>query len=78
MFLWAEEKKQRMNRMNYTEATNYIEEVPKFTKKNKPENTLELLRRIGHPERSMKVIHVAGTNGKGSVCAFLSSILTEA
>ena len=38
MFLWAEEKKQRMNRMNYTEATNYIEEVPKFTKKNKPEN----------------------------------------
>lgn len=64
--------------MNYTEATNYIEEVPKFTKKNKPENTLELLRRIGHPERSMKVIHVAGTNGKGSVCAFLSSILTEA
>lgn len=78
MFLWAEDKKQRMNRMNYTEATNYIEEVPKFTKKNKPENTLELLRRIGHPERSMKVIHVAGTNGKGSVCAFLSSILTEA
>ena len=67
-----------MNRMNYTEATNYIEEVPKFTKKNKPENTLELLRRIGHPERNMKVIHVAGTNGKGSVCAFLSSILTEA
>ncbi len=64
--------------MNYTEATNYIEEVPKFTKKNKPENTLELLRRIGHPERNMKVIHVAGTNGKGSVCAFLSSILTEA
>lgn len=78
MFLWAEEKKQRMNRMNYSEATNYIEEVPKFTKKNKPENTLELLRRIGHPERSMKVIHVAGTNGKGSVCAFLSSILIEA
>ncbi len=64
--------------MNYTEAVAYIEEVPKFTKKNKPENTLELIRRIGHPERKMKVIHVAGTNGKGSVCAFLSSILTHA
>ena len=64
--------------MNYTEAVNYIEEVPKFTKKNKPENTLELIRRIGHPECAMKVIHVAGTNGKGSVCAFLSSILTRA
>lgn len=64
--------------MSYEEAVHYIEEVPKFTKKNKPENTLELIRRIGHPERQMKVIHVAGTNGKGSVCAFLSSILTHA
>ena len=64
--------------MNYTEAVAYIEETPKFTKKNKPENTWELLERIGHPERRMKVIHVAGTNGKGSVCAFLSSILTHA
>ena len=64
--------------MNYTEAVNYIEEVPKFTKKNKPENTLELIRRIGHPECAMKVIHVAGTNGKGSTCAFLTSVLREA
>ncbi|MCD8347013.1 MAG: bifunctional folylpolyglutamate synthase/dihydrofolate synthase [Lachnospiraceae bacterium] len=64
--------------MNYKEAVDYIESTPKFTKKNKPENTRELLCRIGRPERKMKVIHVAGTNGKGSVCAFLSSILTGA
>lgn len=64
--------------MNYSEAVAYIEEIPKFTKKNKPGNTLELIRRLGHPERSMKVIHVAGTNGKGSVCAFLASILMHA
>ncbi len=64
--------------MNYTEAVDYIESTPKFTKKNGPENTRELLDRIGHPEREMKVIHVAGTNGKGSVCAFLASILTNA
>lgn len=64
--------------MDYTEAVEYIESTPKFTKKNRPENTAELIRRIGHPERRMKVIHVAGTNGKGSVCAFLSSILTKA
>ncbi|MCC8103019.1 MAG: bifunctional folylpolyglutamate synthase/dihydrofolate synthase [Clostridiales bacterium] len=64
--------------MNYTEAVAYIESTPKFTKKNRPENTRELISRIGRPERKMKVIHVAGTNGKGSVCAFLSSILTEA
>lgn len=70
------EKKDK--KMNYTEAVDYIENMPKFTKKNKPENTLELIRRLGHPERKMKVIHVAGTNGKGSVCAFLSSMLTRA
>ena len=64
--------------MNYTEAVKYMYSIPKFTKKNKPENTLELIRRIGHPERKMKVIHVAGTNGKGSTCAFLTSMLTNA
>ena len=63
--------------MTYEEAEAYINSVPKFTSKNKPENTMELIRRLGHPERHMKVIHVAGTNGKGSVCAFLSSMLTE-
>ncbi|MDO4633623.1 MAG: folylpolyglutamate synthase/dihydrofolate synthase family protein [Eubacteriales bacterium] len=61
--------------MTYEEAVAYIDSVPKFTTKNKPENTIELLNRLGRPERKMKVIHVAGTNGKGSVCAFLSSML---
>ena len=64
--------------MNYTEAVDYILNVPKFTTKNKPEHTAELLKRLGHPDRGMKVIHVAGTNGKGSVCAFLSEMLTLA
>lgn len=64
--------------MNYTEAVEYIYSIPKFTTKNKLEHTVEFLERLGHPERSMKIIHVAGTNGKGSVCAFLSSMLTEA
>ena len=62
--------------MTYQEAVDYIYNVPKFTTKNKSENTVELMERLGRPERSMKLIHVAGTNGKGSVCAFLSSMLT--
>ncbi len=37
-----------------------------------------VLEAMGHPERRMKLIHVAGSNGKGSVCAYLSSILTTA
>ena len=64
--------------MNYTEAVEYVLSVPKFTKKNKLENTVELMERLGRPERKMKIIHVAGTNGKGSVCAYLSSILERA
>ena len=64
--------------MTYEEAAAYISEVPKFTKKNAPENTLEMLRRLGHPEENFRVIHVAGTNGKGSVCAFISSVLQKA
>lgn len=61
--------------MTYEEAVRYIDEIPKFTKKNTLENTKILVERLGNPERSMKIIHVAGTNGKGSVCAYLSSIL---
>ena len=64
--------------MNYEEAVAYIEETPKFTKKNSLEHTKECLRRLGSPEKKFKVIHVAGTNGKGSTCAFLTSILREA
>ena len=64
--------------MNYEEAVAYIEETPKFTKKNSLEHTKECLRRLGNPQEKFKVIHVAGTNGKGSTCAFLTSILREA
>lgn len=65
-------------KMTYKQAVDYINDTPRFTKKNTLENTREILRRLGNPEDSMKIIHVAGTNGKGSVCAFLSSILTKA
>ena len=63
--------------MNYQDAVRYIGDVPKFTKKNEPENTVRLLDRLGHPEDAFQVIHVAGTNGKGSVCAFLENILRQ-
>ncbi len=67
-----------MKKYTYREAVEYINEVPKFTKKNEPGNTAELLRRLAHPEKAFRVIHVAGTNGKGSVCAFLESVFREA
>ena len=42
------------------------------------DTTRALLKRLGHPEQSFAAIHVAGTNGKGSVCALLESVLLKA
>ena len=61
--------------MNYEEAVAYIEDIPRFTTKNSLDHTRECLRRLGDPQRKFRVIHVAGTNGKGSTCAFITSVL---
>ena len=47
--------------------TDYIYNIPKFSKKSSLANTRIMLDRIGFDENSKKIIHVAGTNGKGSV-----------
>lgn len=61
--------------MTYEEAAAYIAEIPKFTEKHELAHTREFLRRLGNPGIDRKVIHVAGTNGKGSVCAYMQAIL---
>ena len=61
----------------YEEAVQYIEDIPKFTTKNKLEHTRHCLDLLGSPDEGKKIIHVAGTNGKGSVCAFISTMLEE-
>lgn len=63
--------------MNYTEALNYIHGAKKFPK-NGLERFKSFLELIGNPQKKLKFIHVAGTNGKGSTCAMLSSILSQA
>ena len=62
----------------YEEAVEYLYDVPRFTKKNRVEDTGKFLETLGSPDKNMKIIHVAGTNGKGSVCAYLRGILSEA
>lgn len=57
---------------------NYIECLKKRGSVPGLEQIRMLLDELGHPERRLRVIHVAGTNGKGSVIAYLSSILKEA
>ena len=59
----------------YEEAAAYIEEIPKFTKKHTLEHTKTFLKRLGNPAADRKIVHVAGTNGKGSVCSYLQAIL---
>lgn len=60
---------------DYQAAAAYIAELPRFTKKHSLEHTKEFLRRLGNPSADRRIIHVAGTNGKGSVCAFLQALL---
>lgn len=63
--------------MNYKEAVEYIENIPKFTKKHKREHTQKAMQYLSCDSIPFGIIHVAGTNGKGSVCAYISSVLTE-
>lgn len=60
-------------------AREYLLDIPFWTKKK---NTLEQVRafleELGNPDEKLQIIHVAGTNGKGSVCADLTSVLREA
>ena len=61
----------------FEQAEQYINEIPRFAGKNTVEDTGRLLSIAGCEKLPFPVIHVAGTNGKGSVCAFLASILKE-
>jgi len=61
--------------VTYKEAEAYILGIPKFTSKNGLEHTRLFLSYLGEPLSRSRVIHVAGTNGKGSVCAYLNTLL---
>ena len=64
--------------MNYNEALKYIHSLLVFGSKPGLERISELLNKLGNPQNDLKFIHVAGTNGKGSVCTMLSNIYMKA
>ena len=71
--------------MNYAQTVDYMTKaLPMYHRigaaayKVDLKNTLQLMSLLGNPEKKFKSIHVAGTNGKGSVCHLLASILQEA
>lgn len=64
--------------MTENQALDYILSLPKLTYPLGNGQLKELLKILGNPEKDLKFIHIAGTNGKGSAAAMLGSILTEA
>lgn len=65
-------------KVNKKEFLEYLYEKKRFLKKSGKEIMSEYTKYFSCPEHSMKIIHIAGTNGKGSVAAMISSILMEA
>ena len=64
--------------MNYTECVDYMENLSKFGMDLSLDTIKTLLQRLDNPQKGLKYVHVGGTNGKGSTCAYLTKILTVA
>lgn len=64
--------------MNYRQAMEYVESLQAFGCVPGLENIINLCEKLGNPQEELKFIHIAGTNGKGSVSAYLSSVLGSA
>ena len=64
--------------MIYEEVVSEIENSRRFGKRAGVEITAGMLQQLSHPEAGIPMIHIAGTNGKGSVSAFLCEILKQA
>ena len=67
-----------MKELTYEEVLDRIEHQRRFGNRPGAEVSALMLEKLGRPQQNMSVIHIAGTNGKGSVSAFLCSILKEA
>ena len=64
--------------MNYREARVYLEKLSKYGSVLGLDNMKALLERLGNPQDSLRLIHISGTNGKGSVLAYISTVLQTA
>ena len=64
--------------MNFQETMDYIQELGKYGVRPGLENMENLMEKLGNPHNELAFVHIAGTNGKGSVAAFISEILRQA
>ncbi|WP_232695617.1 bifunctional folylpolyglutamate synthase/dihydrofolate synthase [Brevibacillus daliensis] len=63
---------------SYEEALTWLHGLLRFGQKPGLERMNWMLEELGHPQRRLMFVHVAGTNGKGSTCSFLTHVLQEA
>ena len=63
--------------MNYEQSIDYIHSIPKFCRPLGNANLEKLLTHLGNPQKKLKFIHIAGTNGKGSTAAMTAEILKK-
>ena len=64
--------------MKINETLNYIHTLGKFSHKAGTQRITAVCEKLGQPQNDFKAIHIAGTNGKGSVCTFVSAALKTA
>ena len=64
--------------MDYEQALAWVHSLPRLAPHPGVENTRLLLEKLGNPEKSLKFVHIAGTNGKGSATVMLACVLHRA
>ena len=66
-----------MTENRYCDIEAFLDTIPQYAGESGVVRAGALLEELGHPEKTLKIIHVAGSNGKGSVCAYLNRILIQ-
>lgn len=60
--------------MEYSEIKAFLNDTPQYGETTGVERAGKLLELLGNPDKNLKIIHIAGTNGKGSVCSYIDDI----
>lgn len=63
--------------MEYSEIKAFLNDTPQYGETTGVERAGKLLELLGNPDKNLKIIHISGTNGKGSVCSYIDDILKK-
>ena len=63
--------------MEYSEIKAFLNDTPQYGETTGVERAGKLLELLGNPDKNLKIIHISGTNGKGSVCSYIDDIFYQ-